>query len=57
VPSRTALTEKQKANLFDRLISTRVIEWRSAKREVDGKMAERTYIEHGVNKEMFVVEE
>ena len=57
MPTRTALTEKQKAYLFDRLISTHVIERRNAKREVGGKMAERTYIEHGVNKEMFVVEE
>jgi hypothetical protein len=39
-----ALTEKQKAHSFDRLIATHVIEW-------------RTSIEHGVNKEMLVVEE
>ncbi|HWO35005.1 MAG TPA: hypothetical protein VNO32_39945 [Candidatus Acidoferrum sp.] len=36
-----ALTEK-KAHLFDRLIATHVIEWRTSKRFVDGKLTERT---------------
>jgi hypothetical protein len=37
-----ALTEKQKTHLFDRLIATHVIEWRTSKRLVDGKFTERT---------------
>lgn len=55
--NRIALTESQKAHLFDRLTATHVIEWRTGPRLVDGKLAERTYIEHGVTKEMLFVEE
>jgi hypothetical protein len=55
--NRIALTEQQKAHLFDRLIETQVIQWRKGPRLVDAKLAERTYIEHGETKSMLVVEE
>jgi hypothetical protein len=54
--NRIALTQQQKAHLFDRLIETRVIRWHKEPRVVDGKLAERTYIEHGETKSMLVVE-
>ena len=52
-----ALTEKQKAHSFDRLIATQIIAWRTSKRLVGEKLTERTFIEHGVNQEMLFVEE
>lgn len=55
MPTYTALTQEQKADLFDKLIATHVIEWRSGKRLVEGKMVERTYIEHGITEDMLVV--
>ena len=56
MPNRIALTEQDKARLFDRLIEQDVLRLRVGPREVDGKMAERTYIEHGDTKEMLVLE-
>ena len=55
--NRIALTEPQKARLFDRLIANGVIVWRYGKREEAGKMVEKTYIEHGATKDLIVVEE
>jgi hypothetical protein len=52
--NRIALTEQQKARLFDRLIESDVLRWRVGPREVDGRMVERTYIERGDKKDMFV---
>lgn len=55
--NRTALTEKDKARLFDRLFKKGVLRWRVAPRAVGGKMVEKTFIERGKTKDMFVVEE
>jgi len=54
---RIALTEQQKARMFDRLMECDIIRWRVGPREVDGKMVERTYVERGETKDMLVVEE
>jgi hypothetical protein len=54
---RIALTERQKARLFDRLMERDVIRWLVGPREVEGKMVERTYIERGTTNDMLVVEE
>jgi hypothetical protein len=54
--NRIALTEQQKAWLFDRLIERDVLRWRVGPREVRGEMVDRTYIEHGATKEMSAVE-
>jgi hypothetical protein len=55
--NRIALTEKDKAKLFDRLIKKDVLRWRVAPRAVGGKMVERTFIERGKTKDMLVVED
>lgn len=55
--NRTALTEQEKAKLFDQLIERDIIRWRVGPREMSGKMVERTYIEHGGTKDMLIVEE
>lgn len=55
--NRVALTEHQKAKLFDQLIEKHVIAWRVGPRMTDGKLVERTYIEHGPAKDMFVVDD
>jgi hypothetical protein len=57
MPSKIALTERQKARLFDRLMERDVIRWRVGPRLVDGKMVERTYVEHGETKDILVAEE
>jgi hypothetical protein len=57
MPTHTALTKDEKAHLFDKMIATHLIEWRVGKRLIDGQMVERTYIEHGQNKDMLVVED
>ncbi len=55
--NRIALTEQQKARLFDRLIANDVIRVRYGPREEADKMVEKTYIEHGETKDLIVVEE
>jgi hypothetical protein len=57
MPTHTALTKDEKAHLFDKMIATHLIEWRVGQRLIDGQMVERTYIEHGQNKDMLVVED
>jgi len=54
--NKIALTESQKAHLFDRLIARDVIRWRTAPREEHGKMVKKTFIEHGATNQMIVVE-
>jgi hypothetical protein len=57
MPSKIALTEQQKARMFDKLIERDVIRWRVGPRLVDGEMVQRTYVEHGETKDILVIEE
>ena len=54
MPDKAALTDEQKARLYDRLIKTDVIKFRTGPREEGGKMVEKNYIEHGSNRSMVV---
>lgn len=52
-----ALTESQKARLFDQLKAHDVLRWRDAAREERGKMVRRIFIEHGATKDMLIEED
>jgi hypothetical protein len=55
--NRIAITENDKARLFDRLIEKDVLRVRHAPREEKGKMVEKTFIEHGTTKTIDLVED
>jgi hypothetical protein len=57
VSNRIAITEEDKVRLFNRLIEKDVLHVRSAPRVVDGKMVEKTFIEHGATKTIDLVED
>jgi hypothetical protein len=54
---RSALTEGQKARLYDQLIASRVIVFRTGTRFTEGIKTETAWIEQGETKEMPVVQE
>jgi hypothetical protein len=54
---RLALTEGQKARLYDHLITSRVIVFRAETRFTKGIKTETTWIEQGETKDMPVVQE
>jgi hypothetical protein len=53
---RSALTEGQKARLYDQLIASRVIVFRTGTRFTKGTKTETTWIEQGETKDMPVVQ-
>jgi hypothetical protein len=54
---RSAVTEGQKARLYDQLIASRVIVFRAETRFTKGIETETTWIEQGETKQMPVVRE
>jgi hypothetical protein len=54
---RPALTEGQKARLYDQLIASRVIIFRTGTRFTKGIEIETAWIEHGETKEIPIVQE
>ena len=55
--NRIALTNDQKARLFDRLIAEGIIQWRITTRIIEGKPVTTAFIERGDTDDMLVADE